>query len=512
MEPEALFESTDLAPMLAAVRGACAPLATGQPDEDPRYRDSFVDIKQEIDKLQGADLGRVVQASLAFLADEAKDLRIAGYLALALVARFGASGLMTAALVYRSVLAQDADSLHPRKPVQRAAAVAWLNSARMDALLGAAAPDLRPEQWQSLDESLEAIARLCAEHIQSDADEPAGWSAATRWLEEHRPADPTPGAGSAASPASVPVPDAPILGPPPKGDLSQEQFLAHGRVLHDALLDQGLLLQAAALARAVRWGALNEPPHENGVTRIAPPREGAWTEIDGAARDGDAREAYVVAARLMFEPGFQWSLDLQQRLAELAAGIPDAALKDYIEGEAALFARRLPAVLTLHFADGGPFAGESARAWLAGFDAQRGRGQAHTDAGDSFAQRLSEARAEPDLGRAFALLDAVPAATARERCRIDLLRAELCLGAKRAHVAYGLLMELKRRVEGMQVMEWDPEVGTQLYESLRRAAIALRKTSNGNGVAQGGMHPGAVVEECERLIAGLNPTRALELV
>jgi type VI secretion system protein VasJ len=516
MELDALLESTDLAPMLAAVRRACGPLEAGQPDEDPRYRERFVDIKQEIDKLQGADLGRVVQAGLSFLAEEAKDLRIAGYLALALVARFGAGGLMTAALLYRSLLEGDVQGLHPRKPGQRASSVAWLNSPRMDALLGAAEPDLRPDQWQALEASLAAIAQLCAEHIRGDADAPAGWPAAHRWVEENRPAD-TQTQSATDSPIERATPPRSSAAPAPAlpatdGALSQEQLLAHGRVLHDALLEQGLLIQAAGLARSVRWGALKEPPHEGGTTRIPPPREGAWTELDCVERDSGALEAYLLGARLMFEPGFQWSMDLQRRLAELAARMPDELLRNFIEGEAALFVQRLPAVSMLHFADGSPFAGEGARDWLAGLGAHRDRDAMQSDSGEGFDELLAGARAEPDLGRAFALLDAVPAATARQRCRLDLLRAELCLDAKRAQVAYGLLMELKRRVEGMQVMEWDPEVGTRLYVTLRRAAIALKKTSNGNGVAHGGLHPGAVVEECERLIAGLNPTRALHLV
>jgi len=56
MTIEEQFESTDLAPLAGAIQAACASLEGDVPSEDPRYEGRFVDIKQEIDKLQDGDL------------------------------------------------------------------------------------------------------------------------------------------------------------------------------------------------------------------------------------------------------------------------------------------------------------------------------------------------------------------------------------------------------------------------------------------------------------------------
>lgn len=515
MELEDLLQSTDLAPMGEAIAGACAPLSGAAPEEDPRYLDGFVEIKQEIDKLHGADLSAVVKDALAFLAQTAKDLRIAGYLSLALVARFGAPGLMSAAIIYRALVEREWDQLHPRKPSQRSAAVAWLNGPRMKALLDGQRAELQASQWAALAENLEALQVLLAERLPAaSADVPAGWLLASRWLEDMRPqASEAPDAAQSQAANQSGAAKAVVLPQAEVDDaLPQEQLHDHVRVLHEALLTQGQRLQAYGMAVAARWGGLKEPPSEAGVTRIPPPRSAAWNEID-ALEQADVAEAYGAASRLIFEAGFQWSLDLQQRLAGLASALGDEALQAQIRGQTQLLLERIPGIAALHYADGSPFAGEAARTWIQGLQSQSLAVTAADSPQEDFEQLARMAREEKDLTRAFALLDASPAVSARQRCRIDLLRAELCLGAKRAHVAYGLLMELKRRVEGMQVMDWDPEVSTQLYESLRRAAIAL-KTSQGNGKTgqASGLHPGLVVEECERLIAGLNPARALQLV
>jgi type VI secretion system protein VasJ len=502
--------------MEASVRSACASLQEAGPDEDPRYRDAFVDIKQEIDKLQGADLGCVVQEGLSFLAHEAKDLRVAGYLALALVARFGAPGLMTASLILRALVEDHWEQLHPRKPTQRRSALSWLNGARMHGLMDAQIPELNEAQWQALQENLEALEALLAERMgESGGDDPVGWALARRWLEDKRPAQAStantdPASESAAGTVAVPVAGLPELCA--DESLPQEQLHEHVRILHETLLTQGQRLQALGLALAARWGALQEPPSEGGVTRIPPPRAAAWNELESLAQS-DLEEAYRLGARLMFETGFQWSLDLQHRLAGLARELGDKDLHDHICGQTRLLLNRLPGITALHYSDGTAFAGDGARAWVEGLSGTQGGGRVTETRHQAFDELARQAREEKDLSRAFALLEAMPATTARQRCRMDLLRAELCLGAKRPHVAYGVLMELKRRVEGMQVMDWDPEVSTQLYESLRRAAIALKSSQgNGKGSTHPGTQPGMVVEECERLIAGLNPARALQLV
>lgn len=503
------FESTDLAALSEAIHAACGPLAVEAPEEDPRYGAGFVDIKQEIDKLRDGDLERVVNDSLAFLHREAKDLRIGGYLSMALVARHGALGLLAAVIVYRHLLEVPDEGLFPKRPAQRRSAIAWLNSPRMEVLLDAVEPDLSAPLWQELYEHLENVDRLCRERFPSEEDSPAPtWTAALAWAEKHRRREEPDGAPEPQGAEPPPKRDEPGRAAAPEAhSLSREERLARMRVLHDAVLDDGFFIQAAAIARAARWGTLEEPPAADRVTRIPPPRENAWQELRVAERKSDKTDAYRVGARLMFEPGFQWSVDLQQWLAGIAAAISAPDLQAFIEGEMVLLAQRVPGIVSLQFADGRPFASDAARAWLAGLGqgTTRTSDESEVRAEDDFGAQLAAVRQEPDLDRAFRLLEAVPARTTAQRCRVDLLRAERCLEASRPRIAYALLLDLKRRVEATTAAEWDPEVGVRVYEALRRAGMSL-KPGRGDRTQVGQM-----IEECERSIAGLSPARALQL-
>jgi len=99
------------------------PLADGAEREDPRYGDAFVVIKQEIDKLSGNDFDLIINEARSLLAEEGKDLRVAGYLLLALTYVQGIDGFRDGLWIYQGLLQNCADQLFPRKSSARLAAI-----------------------------------------------------------------------------------------------------------------------------------------------------------------------------------------------------------------------------------------------------------------------------------------------------------------------------------------------------------------------------------------------------
>ena len=125
------MKQTRLPEWLTAVS---TPVTTENPcGEDPRYLDSFLLIKEEIEKLSGTDYERVINDSRELLCSTTKDLRIAAFLLLASTFVDGWPGLYHGLCCYRILSEEFWDQCHPQKENQRQAALMLLNNPRLTA-------------------------------------------------------------------------------------------------------------------------------------------------------------------------------------------------------------------------------------------------------------------------------------------------------------------------------------------------------------------------------------------
>ena len=103
--------------------------------EDPRYLDEFDLIRSEIEKMAGNDFELIASRSRYILLEQSKDLRVGGYLLLALTYLNGIKGLIEGLSIYNEMLASFGATLHPLRPSAKASAIKWLNSAKLEAYI-----------------------------------------------------------------------------------------------------------------------------------------------------------------------------------------------------------------------------------------------------------------------------------------------------------------------------------------------------------------------------------------
>lgn len=130
---------TEQAPLLAATRERVAqwdnwlqPLSVSSPaGEDPGYDDDFQQMREEVNKLSGADTELICRLAEKLLTTTAKDIRVATYYCWAKLHREGEQGLDEGLELLAGLLERFGPQLHPQRDRSRKAALEWLACSRM---------------------------------------------------------------------------------------------------------------------------------------------------------------------------------------------------------------------------------------------------------------------------------------------------------------------------------------------------------------------------------------------
>ncbi len=445
---------------------AClVPLAEGPAGEDPRHGDRFVQVQAEVSRLAGTDFEIMAEGCRAILREEAKDLRIAGYLALAATAREGIRGLAATLELSAALIERFGSDLHPRRPAARKSALLFLASDRITALI-ARAPDAGDS---SAREELAAAIEVLRERV----TETLGigdfrLSDLSAWLRRH----------IAEAPSQSPIkrPDNAAIASPAAASLALEkpaddsELHAGTRRLLAYLRENERWAEHVALSRAYRWAALAAPPAQGGTTRVTPPRSAGLAALDAACAEQRWDDGLAGAERAFLESGGQFSFRIQRLGAHCARQGEHAALAERIESEVLLLCRRLPALDTLCYSDDTPFAEEVDRSWLDRLAATRDDSRSETaqSAEDQLA-KAREALTDDGLATALRELEAKAADGGRDFAHARVLQARLCLEAERADIARpvleGVLERLRR--EGHDL--WDRKLTIQALQLLLQA-------------------------------------------
>jgi len=465
------------------------PLADGAEREDPRYGDAFVVIKQEIDKLSGNDYDLIVNEAKSLLAEEGKDLRVAGYLLLALSYVHGIDGFRDGLWIYQGLLENCADQLFPRKPSARLAALRWLNNPKLAAYVEEQAERAKFETLEQIRKAIVAINTAVTSLLAEEGDEIPRFTLLDDWLEEQlerqRPApvaEQTPAKSAPqvkkeepAAAVSTTTPSLPDLA---GAELTEAERLKIGQTLCRHFSEAGDWMRAIALARALRWSGLKLPPHENRRTRLPVPRMAGVNAIRNALSGNNAEEALRLSEAMLFEPSGQFLLDLAWFSHEAATAMGDAELAKQIARQVGLLLERLQGVLDLQFEDGTPFASAESRPWLEqcmpGGEGGGAGLQARLD--EELNKLIDQAR---DVANARGLLEALNlfagygAYTERQRFLMRMAMAGLCLEHGKVDIAWPVIDELWRTAEERHLAWWDTDLVVTLARYARNALRAL---------------------------------------
>ncbi|MNO69220.1 hypothetical protein D3C76_600700 [compost metagenome] len=455
--------------------------------EDPGYDDDFQRMREEVNKLSGADVDLVVQLAQKLLKQSCKDLRVATYYLWARLHRDGENGLADGLNLLAALLERYVSDILPVRANSRKMALEWLAGSKVLASLS-----LHPQVVKA--EAERTVAALVwLEH------------GVGNWPEDQRPRlDALYGALMARLSVSGGV-DAivpQISNDTPEGSKatgpsansssikSGRDLLDSGRGLASYLREQPEgWLAAHRLMKSLRWDTLLKVPPQDlqGITRLAPPRgeyraqlkrlhlQQSWSELI------DQVEGMYAEGVNHFWLDLQWYL--HQALSKSAE--PHKSWADIVKHDLGMLLKRLPGLETLYWSDGSAFADETTREWIN----QQVSGNRPEQWLPAAAPALSaaaceilalepEALAQADadgVEQALAwLADRPDAQTGRQRWLLRLLMARVAEQYGKAELAIHLFTELDTAAQRHTFADWEPdlifEVKARLLKLMRLKA------------------------------------------
>ncbi|MCK1792050.1 type VI secretion system protein TssA [Pseudomonas violetae] len=453
------------------------PISADSPvGEDPGYDDDFQRMREEVNKLSGADAERVVQLAEKLLTHTCKDLRVATYYLWARLQKDGEAGLADGLTLLAALVERYAAEVLPARPNSRKMALEWLASSKV----------------------LDSLS-LYPEVVRSEAERTV---AALAWLErglEAWPQDQRPALGalygalsarltqSGGVDALVPQhtshdANAHTTAPTAMSIKSGRDLLDSGRALAGYLREQPQgWLAAHRLMKSLRWDTVHQaPPQEtNGNTRLASPRADYRAQLKRLYLQQSWSELLDQIERIYAEGVNHFWLDLQwylyQTLSKQPA--PHDSWADIVKRDLGMFLERLPGLELLHWNDGTPFADETTRDWIiqhvSGNRAQQWLPTPKavlTTADSDILSLESEALAQADsdgVDVALAWLAARPnIQTGRQRWLLRLLMARVAEQYGKSDLAMHLLAELDATAQHHALAVWEPELNFEVKARL----------------------------------------------
>ena len=445
--------------------------------EDPGYDDDFQRMREEVNKLSGANVDEVIQLAEKLLGQRCKDLRVATYYLWARLQKDGETGLADGLGLLAALVERYAGDVLPVRANSRKMALEWLTGGKvLDSL------SLYPEVVKTEAERTVAALAWLEHGLQA-------------WPEDQRPQlDALHGALSARLAQSGGV-DAVVpqhsanhesvgqaSAPDSLAIKSGRDLLDSGRKLADYLRDQPLgWLAAHRLMKSLRWDTLHEPPLQDasGTTRISPPRGESRAKLKRLYQQQNWSELLVQVEWIFAEGVNHFWLDLQwylvQALSKLPA--PHDGWADIVKRDLGMFLERLPGLEALGWNDGTPFADETTREWIAQHvSSQQSRqllpaaAPAAVMADGEILSLESEALAQADsdgVEHALAWLAARPDIhSGRQRWLLRLLMARVAEQCGKNDLALHLLGELDATAERQALVDWEPELNFEVKARL----------------------------------------------
>lgn len=486
--------------------------------EDPSYDDDFQQIREEVNKLSGADTRLICQLAEKLLTTTSKDIRVATYYIWARLHSEGESGLAEGLALLAGLMQRFGQQLHPQRSRSRKAALEWLAGSRISGSLS-----LYPEVVQAdalrTTGALLIIAQHCEQYDESER--PVLDSLFTAL--ENRLAQ-SGGSGAVVPQHASTTPAAHSGSGIPLITLitSGRDLLDQARLLTEYLRDQpDGWLAAHRLMKSVRHDTLHQlPPLDiNGRTRLAAPKPEHRVVLKRLYKQQSWRELLEQADSLFSRGVNHLWLDLQWYIhqALLKAGAPYSQWAGIIVHDLYGVLIRLPGLETLAFNDGSPFADEATLNWISrevmGSSVSPGN---HYDVMPDCGDTDDILQLEPDV-LAVADSEGIQAAlvwlqnrpgviTVRQRWLLKLLMARVAEQYSRNEIALHLLKELDSQALSLTMIQWEPVL---LFEVRARRLKLLRMKA-----AYSETEKQCLLPEMEYLLAGLvmlDPVRAAVL-
>ncbi|EKZ5285211.1 type VI secretion system protein TssA [Klebsiella aerogenes] len=513
-------------PLLVATRERVAqwdnwlqPLSGSSPaGEDPGYDDDFQQMREEVNKLSGADTELICRLAEKLLTTTAKDIRVVTYYCWAKLHREGEQGLAEGLELLAGLLERFGTQLHPQRGRSRKAALEWLAGSRMTDSLS-----LYPEVVRNDAMRTTGALLLIAQLTENEPDEirpelNALYGALESRLQKAGGVDAVvpQNASTSEIPSTAGHSDAPPIGRITSG----QDLLSQARTLSEYLREQpDGWLSAHHLMKSLRHDTLRAipAPDAQGRTRIEPPRADQRALLKRLYLQQNWAEMLETADSTFSRGANHLWLDLQWYIHQALTKSGQDTLAGIIAADLKGLLTRLSGLETLAFSDGTPFADEVTLNWIqqSVLDTTGGWGNdtpsAPVTAGNDDILALEpEALALADsegLDAALNWLQSRPGiTTTRQRWLLRLLMGRIAEQYGKNELAMHLFAELGERAGEVTLSDWEPEL---LFEVRARHLKLLRIKASRAESDKARLHT-----EMESLLAGLiaiDPARAVVL-
>lgn len=497
-----------------------APVSPDSPvGADAGYDDDFQQMRDEVNKLSGADTRLVCELAEKLLTTTCKDVRVATYYIWARLHMDGEDGLADGLALLAALVQRFGNALHPQRGNSRKMSLEWLAGSRvLDSL--SLYPEVVKADFERILGALTSIEVNIATWDDAARPQFGGlYTALENRLVQSGGFDAViPQNSSTTGTSSASQADTPALKPVVSG----RDLLDQAKLLAKYLRDQpDGWLSGHHLMKSIRLDTLHELPSlaADGRTRLAPPKPENRAMLKRLYLQQSWLELLEHADSLFAQGVNHLWLDLQwyTHQALMKTGLPYERWADIIKQDLNGLLNRLPGLEGLAFNDGTPFADEVTMNWIRQHVTaspevwgNETAASANTAGDDDILQLESEALVKADSEGVEAALNWLQRrpgiSTPRHQWLIRLLMARVAEQYGKNEMALHLLGELDGNATRMTVMLWEPEL---LFEVKARRLKLLRMKATRAESDKPRLHT-----EMEALLAGLialDPSRAAVL-
>ncbi|VAW74705.1 hypothetical protein MNBD_GAMMA12-3061 [hydrothermal vent metagenome] len=483
----------------------CMPIE-GEPASDPRYGDNYVDIKTEIDKLSGSDYPRIFKLSKKILQEEAKDLRVAGYLLLSSTHKFGLEGLINGLEIYKDLLERYWDNCFPKADIARASAISWLNNNKISFFLQRDQDDLSQETLDSLKELLGSFNALIDQRV---GDQAQSFTVLNQWIEtaqlrvneysqqqeQERVRIEQLEQERLAHEKQLALLEELQTDEKERGeqvcDMVQRLYAveAHKDIAIEELCshlhNNNQMVQAVMHARAQKWSFVKISPEMAAeVTDITFP-EGL--EFENILTLDDPAERLKACEELFVLPGAEFCFKLQMIATQSAKDMYDKVLLKTLKQQVGDLLDKFPELMDKAYADGTAFADEECKDWLQDIVSSRSEisplaaianQSGKAEELDLALQEAKEIVVNEDLNAGIKYISNLAVTGELGRVKQKLNMALLCSEQGRSDLALPVLDELFASATRNKLHIWQPELAMVLWQALYSVLLAEKEKSN----------------------------------
>ncbi|SET61649.1 type VI secretion system protein TssA [Thorsellia anophelis] len=340
--------------------------------DDPNYDDAFQALREEVNKLSGADISLVLTLCETLLTEQCKDVRVASYYIWARLHQDGEKGLAEGLSLLAGLVFQFGEKLLPSRPATRVSAIQWLSSPKV---LGSLSlyPEVDKQDFSDAIASLYYLAKQFSNWQADNQPELNGLIAAMEnRLVQAGGLDATVPQNAGSQSVKATVFNSGNNNTPPEVKTVQsgrdllEQTKALARYLREQ--PQGWLA-SARLIRVVRWDTVHQLPQVDalGRTKLNSPRQELRQKLKRLYLNQHWLELLEQVELIFTEGVNHFWLDLQwysaQALQKLSSPYDDWLV--VLNRDVVSLLERLPTLDTFAFQDGTPFADDVTQTWLA---------------------------------------------------------------------------------------------------------------------------------------------------